>query len=283
MDAIRQKMEREGFHVWISYVKLCREESVTQAFVRCFYGLEGMFYVERGRKKPKQTIEFGQMEAQLPELGEGLRMISEDGNISVFQSTLYQAVEEAFKRQGEPVKICGMVLDAFIMLKIYLTKYWQEDAMDIFRRLDMGMLMRCGSPENLYETAGLYLEELQFFVRQEKKNHGNAYIVRVAREYTMEHYQEKDLSLQEVSDAVGISRTYFSKAFKEMTGEKYWDYLSAYRIEKAKELLCNTSLGQAQISEQVGYGSEFHFSRKFKEIVGMSPNKFRRTLILSKK
>ena len=48
-------------------------------------------------------------------------------------------------------------------------------------------------------------------------------------------------------------------------------------IEKAKELLLNTNLGQAGISEKVGYSSEFHFSRKFKEIVGMSPNKFRKS------
>lgn len=277
VDEIRQKLEREGFHVWTSYVRTRKEESATQAFARCFLGVERIFYQDCGKMSSRGKVEFGQIELTLPDLSEGLHMISENGNISEFQKSVYQAMDDAFARRAEPVKICGMIMDAFIMLKIYLTKYWQEDAMNIFRRLDIGTLLCCGSPENLYETVGLYLEELQFFVRQQKKNHGEDYIVRIAKEYTKEHYQEKDLSLKEVSDAAGISRTYFSKAFKEMTGEKYWDYLSAYRIEKAKELLRSTSLGQAEISERVGYGSEFHFSRKFKEIAGMSPNRFRRS------
>lgn len=274
-DEIRRSMEREGFHVWVSYVRIQKEEKVTQALIRCFYGLERLFYTDCDAAGWRETDGFVRMDCPLPDLSEGLRMLSEEGDISAFRKAMDQAMRAAFAQRIEPVKVCGMVLDAFIMLKIYLTKYWQEDAMNLFRKLDIGTLMRCGSSGNLHKTAGLYLDDLQYFVNDQKKNHGNAYVVRIAKEYTKEHYQDQELSLQEVSDAVGISRTYFSKAFKEMTGEKYWDYLSSYRIEKAKELLCNTNLAQAEISERVGYGSEFHFSRKFKEIVGMSPNKFR--------
>lgn len=275
--AIRQAMEREGFHVWMCYVRIRKEENAMQAMARCFCGLEKMFYAGYGKKRLGEQDKFGQMDFPVPDLSEGLRMLSEDGNVSTFQSLIYQAMDDAFAQYGEPIKVCGMVMDFFIVLKIYLTRCWQEDAMDIFRKLNISMLLRCGSPENLYALVGTCMEELQLFMGKQKKEHGSAYIVRVAKEYTKKHYQRKDLSLQEVSDAIGISRTYFSKAFKEMTGEKYWDYLSAYRIKKAKELLCSTNLSQAEISERVGYGSEFHFSRKFKEISGISPNKYRRS------
>lgn len=150
--------------------------------------------------------------------------------------------------------------------------------MGVLRRLDIITLMRCGTKDNLYDTVDQYLNELALFVDQQHKAYGDIYIVRIAKEYTKQNYQKKELSLQEVADAAGISRTYFSKMFREMTGEKYWDYLSRYRIDKAKELLLNTNFGQARISEEVGYSSEFHFSRKFKEIVGMSPNKFRKNI-----
>lgn len=273
---IRQAFLRKGFHVRLCYVRIRKEEEMFQALLRCFYNLERMFYPESERK----TIEnngFGQMEFLLPDLGEGLSMLSEDGSIQVFCEGIYQMMDDAFACYGEPVKICGMILDIFIGLKIYLTKCWQEDAMDIFRRLDVDMLMRCGSRENLYGMVKEYLEELKRFLARQDKDCGNAYIVRTAKQYTKEHYQDKGLSLQEVADVAGISRTYFSKVFKENTGEKYWDYLSAYRIRKAKELLCNTNLRQAEIRQRVGYESEFHFSRKFKELAGMSPNKFRRS------
>lgn len=273
---IRQQLLRKGFHVRMHYVRTRRGEDIGQALLRCFYGLERMFYPDSERKRlEKEGV--GHMEFSLPDLGEGLSMLSDEGNIQVIRDVIYQVMDDAFACYGEPLKICGMILDIFIGLKIYLTKYWQEDAMDIFRRLDVGTLMRCGSRENLYGLVKNYLEELKLFLAGQEKDCGNAYIVRIAKKYTKEHYQDKGLSLQEVSDAVGISRTYFSKAFKEITGEKYWDYLSSYRIRKAKELLCNTNLGQAEISQRVGYESEFHFSRKFKELVGMSPNKFRRS------
>lgn len=273
---IRQQLLRKGFHVRMHYVRIRKDEDIGQALFRCFSGLERMFYSESERKCLEKEG-FGQMEFSLPDLGEGLNMLSEDGSIQALRDVIYQMMDNAFACHGEPLKICGMILDIFIGLKIYLTKYWQEDAMDVFRRLDVGTLMRCGSREELYGLVKDYLEELRLFLARQEKDCGNAYIVRTAKKYTKEHYQDKGLSLLEVSDAVGISRTYFSKAFKEITGEKYWDYLSSYRIRKAKELLCNTNLGQAEISQRVGYESEFHFSRKFKELVGMSPNKFRRS------
>lgn len=273
---IHQALLRKGFHARIYYVRIYKDENILQALLRCFSGLERMFYPDSERKN-LENEGFGQMEFSLPDLGEGLKMLSEDGNIRLICDVIYQVMDDAFACHGEPLKICGMIMDIFIGLKIYLIKYWQEDAMDIFRRLDVVSLMRCGTRENLYEMVKEYLEELECFLMQQRKDSGNAYIVKIAKKYTREHYQDKELSLQTVADVVGLSRTYFSKAFKEITGEKYWDYLSSCRIKKAKELLCNTSLGQAEISQRVGYESEFHFSRKFKELTGMSPNKFRRS------
>ncbi|MDO4339683.1 MAG: response regulator [Eubacteriales bacterium] len=276
IEECRQAVKMKGFHLWFAYVRKKREEGTAQALTRCVYVLESVFYGKQQERLLRDSMEFGQTEPVQPELEEGLRILSEEGDISALQSEIYKAIRDAFDKREEPVRICGMILDVFIALKMYLTKYWQKEAMDVFRKIDVSVLLRCGTPEKLYTLTDQYLGELQIFVREHQKSHGNFYIVKMARDYTKEHYQDKNLSLQEVADAVGISRTYFSKTFKELTGEKYWDYLSEYRIQKAKELLSQTNLGQAEISERVGYASEFHFSRKFKEIVGMSPNKYRR-------
>lgn len=276
IDRVRWKMEREGFRVWTASVKAQRQETVTQALIRCFYELEKLSFMADHEEQMKGKADFRQMDIPLPNIQEGLKILSEDRDISRLRREICGAMEDAFTQCIEPVCICGMVLEVFIALKMYLTKNWQQDAIGVLRRLDIVTLMRCGTQENLYGTVDQYLKELALFVDQQHKAYGDLYIVRIAKEYTKQNYQKKELSLQEVADAAGISRTYFSKLFKDTTGEKYWDYLSRCRIEKAKELLLNTNLGQARISEEVGYGSEFHFSRKFKEIVGMSPNKFRK-------
>lgn len=275
IDRIRWKMEKEGFQVWIASVKVQKQEILSQALLRCFYELEKLCFMADKEEWETGQAGFGPMDIPLPNIREGLKVLSEDRDISVLREEICSAMEDGFMQCIEPICICEMIFEVFIALKMYLTKNWQLDAIRILRRLDIVTLMRCGTKENLYRMVDQYLKELALFVEQQQ-SYGDFYTVRIAKEYTKQNYQKKDLSLQEVADAAGISRTYFSKMFKDITGEKYWDYLSRYRIEKAKELLLNTNLGQAQISENVGYGSEFHFSRKFKEIVGISPNKFRK-------
>lgn len=277
IDRIRWKMEKEGFRVWLASVKVQEQEMFSKALTRCFYELEKRCFMADKEGWQNGPSGFGQMDIPLPNIREGLKVLSEDRDISILREEIWSAMEDGFMQCIEPVCICEMIFEVFIALKMYLTKNWQLDAIGILRRLDIVTLMRCGTKEDLYNMVDQYLQELALFVEQQHKAYGDFYFVRIAKEYTKQNYQKKDLSLQEIADAAGISRTYFSKVFKDSTGEKYWDYLSRYRIEKAKELLLNTNLGQAQISESVGYGSEFHFSRKFKEIVGISPNRFRKS------
>lgn len=273
---IRRKLERERVQMWIAGVETQAQEKLSQALVRCFDKLERLSFMADREEMRNGQADFCRVDIPLPDIQEGLKILSEERDISLLREEIRRFMDEAFLQCVEPVCICEMILEVFIALKMYLTKNWQQDAVSVLRRLDIVTLMRCGTQENLYGIVDQYLKELAFFVEQQHKAYGDLYIVRIAKKYTKQNYQKQELSLQEVADAVGISRTYFSKLFKDTTGEKYWDYLSRCRIEKAKELLLNTNLGQAEISEKVGYSSEFHFSRKFKEIVGMSPNKFRK-------
>ena len=61
-----------------------------------------------------------------------------------------------------------------------------------------------------------------------------------------------------------------------MLQEKIWDYVTRLRIEYAKRLLQNTDKTNYEISNLIGYKSEYHFSRKFKKLVGISPSQFRK-------
>ncbi len=99
--------------------------------------------------------------------------------------------------------------------------------------------------------------------------------IRQAREYIDEHYQDPDLSLDEIASRVTLSPSYFSMIFSQETCQTYKEYLTEVRIKKAKELLRTTLLNSADVSYAVGYNDPHYFSYVFKKITGLSPTEFR--------
>ena len=95
-----------------------------------------------------------------------------------------------------------------------------------------------------------------------------------AKTYIEENYS-KDISLDDVSRIVDISPYYFSKLFKEETGENFIEYVTNRRIEKAKELLEHSSLNIKCICVDTGYSDPNYFSRIFKKQVGVTPTEYR--------
>lgn len=96
-----------------------------------------------------------------------------------------------------------------------------------------------------------------------------------AKAYIMSHYSNKNISLDEVSREINISPYYFSKLFKERTGENFIDYVTNIRIQKAKELLKGTDLSMKEICEKIGYSDPNYFSRSFKRRTGLSPTEYK--------
>ena len=91
-------------------------------------------------------------------------------------------------------------------------------------------------------------------------------------------------TLAELASFSGLSRTYFSYVFKEVTGMKLQDYLVAARLDKAKELLKHIDLKIKQIAHKGGFRDPNYFCRTFKKKIGESPTNWRlRSMIKERK
>ncbi|MBC8094371.1 MAG: helix-turn-helix domain-containing protein [Akkermansiaceae bacterium] len=98
-----------------------------------------------------------------------------------------------------------------------------------------------------------------------------------ARQFIAEHYQEY-LCLTDVAREVGMSTFYLCKKFKSATGMNFTPYVSAIRVEQAKQLLLNAHYRISEIAFAVGFQSLTHFNRIFKDTVGYSPSEYRQHL-----
>jgi AraC-like DNA-binding protein len=84
------------------------------------------------------------------------------------------------------------------------------------------------------------------------------------------------LEPQTVASALGLSYETFRKRFQEATGEAPAHYRTRKRIDAACSLLQHTQLSNKEISESLGFSDPFHFARRFKLTVGMTPKEYRR-------
>lgn len=87
---------------------------------------------------------------------------------------------------------------------------------------------------------------------------------------------EDDIKLDDIAHNLYIHPSYLRKLFKEQFNDTFIGYLTNVRIERAKELLSNSSLPIVEISESVGIKNREHFQRIFAKIVGVTPGNYRK-------
>lgn len=110
-------------------------------------------------------------------------------------------------------------------------------------------------------------------IRQEREEE-TATLMDKAKAYIRAHYTE-ELSLEKAADHVHLNAYYFSKIFKQQTGETFIDYLTSLRIGRAKELMVQGGYSQKEICYLVGYNDPNYFSRVFKKVTGLTPTEYR--------
>lgn len=110
----------------------------------------------------------------------------------------------------------------------------------------------------------------------EKKKENSLDIVDKAKQYILDNY--RDISLDTISRDLNISPYYFSKLFKEKTGENFIDYVTDFKIGKAKDLLMKNEMSMKEICIEIGYANPNYFSYIFKKKVGVTPSEYREGL-----
>lgn len=81
--------------------------------------------------------------------------------------------------------------------------------------------------------------------------------------------------LDEIAERFYISKHYLCRLFKAHTGVSVMKYIQLLKIQKACEMLIETSLSVEKIALMCGFHTSMYFCRTFKELVGKTPSKYR--------
>ena len=84
----------------------------------------------------------------------------------------------------------------------------------------------------------------------------------------------ENIDLTEISFRLGFSKSYIKAQFKKKTGVSIIQYYIDMKIDKAKKLLSQQKYTISEISDMLGFGSIYYFSRQFKIQTGMSPTEY---------
>ena len=89
---------------------------------------------------------------------------------------------------------------------------------------------------------------------------------------------DRDIHLDELADASGLSTFHFAKLFKQSTGSTPHQYVLQRRLERVKELLRDPNISISDVSLQAGFADQSHLTNVFRRFVGVTPSKFRSLL-----
>jgi two-component system, response regulator YesN len=106
----------------------------------------------------------------------------------------------------------------------------------------------------------------------------NTLIVERVKKY-IEHNYVKNISLEDMAANLFYSANYINRIFKQETGETIFNYASAHRIEKAKEMLLDPKIKLSGVSEALGYSNPAYFSFIFKKATGLTPKEYRERMV----
>lgn len=112
----------------------------------------------------------------------------------------------------------------------------------------------------------------------DQDNRDNVHIINKALQYiNAEH--STSISLEDISNHVGLSPTYFSRFFKKETGMKFCDYLNMVRIEESKKYLLDVHYSISDIAVIVGFNDQSYFTKVFKNYEKISPGRYRKMYV----
>jgi len=106
---------------------------------------------------------------------------------------------------------------------------------------------------------------------------GENVIIGSAQQYVQNHITEK-LTVSVVADGIGVSASYLTALFHKHLAFSPGEYIRRIKLEKCKQLIREGQMNFTEISENLQYSTVHHFSRQFKQMFGLTPTEYAKSV-----
>lgn len=159
-------------------------------------------------------------------------------------------------------------------LYYFVTSFFEEQEEHAFPyAVDIiGQLNRMGNLSDIIQWTCWFKDEVVAVLERKKSGRFDKN-VELAQQYVQEHYREK-ITLGQVAEALNISQGHLSSTFKKQAGQNFSDYVNDVKVEKAKELIATHKYMMYEISDILGFDTQYYFSTVFKKMAGCTPKEY---------
>ena len=137
-------------------------------------------------------------------------------------------------------------------------------------------------PDRIFSLLTLLLLKLQERDPKQEKTpqvivSGENTIIRNAQQYVREHVEEK-LTVPLVAAGIGVSASYLTALFHKHLRLSPGEYVRRIKLDRSKQLIREGQMNFTEISESLQYSTVHHFSRQFKQMFGMTPTEYAKSV-----
>jgi two-component system response regulator YesN len=237
---------------------------------------EGLFYHQDVAGQPANPAWENGLEANLHEIAEAVRF----GHLYRVETLCHKLNVAYSGNVGEEQR---QLLIHLVELVLTSYRLCREISKDQSRRPTIKQLLTIlDSSADLADNMTLVsaiLADLTLVIKNNRNNQVKAVIVKAKT--LIDQLYQRELSLEEVAQAVAVSPFYLSRLFREEMGVGFTEYLTRLRMEKSLMLLAQ-GLTIKECSFTVGYNDPNYFSRLFHKYFQLSPTEYRATSLPKK-
>lgn len=173
-----------------------------------------------------------------------------------------------------PNQIKAVYYDLFSSL--YRARRSQKLLPDVPPENLLDLMDTCFSFFNLHS---MLVDKTEAFISDRKASLPENTTIYMIRDYINRNYAKSDLSVKDISEYVHLSASYTCTFFKNETGATLSQYITEFRMEKAKLLLFDPRFKISDVSAAVGYNDGNYFGKSFRKYTGLSPSEYREKVL----